>query len=315
MSGRSITRSGDLHSSKKQRLLLLSYADDVVGTYQQYMCTAEEDKKARNLLQTMGFDPDNINKACRIVRQGPFLNQISMICYYGNFNMCQYLLSRGADGCKTQDLHGWSPMYVAAANGHLEIVRFLSQDGGAHEDIQKINICGDSPLRAALRNDHDSIVHWLILNGALFLLDDSNIDDTMLRNHLYPIPWFPMDYDRRLNVLSWAKNAVTVHDNFKIFLTGTILPLSSFRRHPKNQYATRSTANSAMKSSPLVVFKGTSGILEVIADYAGKPNARDVRTLRQLLALLPVFIDDTPFESFEDTDDDDLEEEDDNNDY
>ena len=70
-----------------------------------------------------------------------------------------------------------------------------------------------------------------------------------------------------------------------------------------------------MKSSPLVVFKGTSGILEVIADYAGKPNARDVRTLRQLLALLPVFIDDTPFESFEDTDDDDLEEEDDNNDY
>lgn len=131
----------------------------------------------------------------------------------------------------------------------------------------------------------------------------------MIRYNLCPLPGYPWEYDK---VLSWARYAVSLQDKFKIFLTGTILPAASLHRHPHNQYATRST-----HSSPLVMFKGTSGILEMIAAYIEKPSARAVRTLRQLLALLPAVIEDTPFSTFprrslEETDE---EQQDDDDDY
>lgn len=52
--------------------------------------------------------------------------------------MCRYLACCGADCRKTIIANGWFPMYWAAAGGHLEIVRFLSQDGGAYEDTPKL---------------------------------------------------------------------------------------------------------------------------------------------------------------------------------
>ena len=66
------------------------------------------------------------------------------------------------------------------------------------------------------------------------------------------------------------------------------------------------------------MFKGTSAILEMIAAYIEKPSARAVRTLRQLLALLPAVIEDTPFSTFprrslEETDEE--QQDDDDDDY
>jgi len=64
--------------------------------------------------------------------------------------MGRYLFFRHGADCRKRDRHGGFPMLLAAAYGHLEIVRWprwLSQVGGAY---------------------------WLILNGALgnsYLLD------------------------------------------------------------------------------------------------------------------------------------------------
>ena len=47
-------------------------------------------------------------------------------------------------------------------------------------------------------------------------------------------------------------------------------------------------------SSSLVMLNSKSGILELIANYAGTPKAQELRTFRQLIYLLPAFIEDVP---------------------
>ena len=47
-------------------------------------------------------------------------------------------------------------------------------------------------------------------------------------------------------------------------------------------------------SSSLVMLNGKSGILELIANYAGTPKAQELCTVRQLIHLQPAFIEDVP---------------------
>ena len=136
------------------------------------------------------------------------------------------------------------------------------------------------PLLVALYNEHFAVAQWLIRNGALSVSSDDAgvIDDATMRRDLYPQRVFEnWSYDRRLTVLSWAQDAVTNHANVELFLKGTILPSASFRRHPKNEYVTRSkrmklSSSSSSSSSPLVMLKGKSGILELISKYVGNPK-------------------------------------------
>ena len=97
--------------------------------------------------------------------------------------------------------------------------------------------------------------------------------------------------DRRLPLLSWARDAVTNHDTVvKVLLTGMIV-------------------RSNQTSSSLEVFKGKSGILELIAHYVeGTPH--QVRTLRQLIDRLPAFIVDVPFVPFVEEEEEDDDEDD-----
>ena len=213
--------------------------------------------------------------------------------------MCRYLISRGAD-CRKEGPGGSSPMHMAAANGHLKIVQFLYHDGGAQDDIRKQADDGDFALRVALWNGHVDVWKWLILNEALSARNYYGvIDDTIMRNNLFPTGYFSWKKDdKRLTVLSWVQDAVTTHNNFNIFLKGTIILSAVFRRHPNNEYATRS---KRMKLSPssslLIMLKGKSGILQLIGAYTGYSKSNDLRIFRQLIILLPAFIEDTPFET------------------
>lgn len=283
----------------------------------------EEDRKARAVLTQLGVDPEeDINKEYSFALDddilGPWLvTPLIHFCRTGNLSMCQYVLSRGADSRKSTK-SGSSPMHWAARHDHLEICKLLFHYGGS---IRKQNLFGDSPLRMAFyRRNYDAIL-WMIPNGAFSPRQDDVIDDMMMRNELRQINdvipnW---EKDERLTVLARAHDIVITHDNFKLFLTGTIISSASFRRHPKNEYATRSSKSMKVSpsSSPLVVFKGTSGILEVIANYVGIPSAHDVRMFRQLVVLLTAFIEDEPFDrerikDYDDSeDDDDIEDDDD----
>ena len=216
---------------------------------------------AQALLTKIGFDPDHINKKCRVKgRYGYWtVTPIFQFCQEGNLTMCRYLLSRGAD-CRKVDTKGNFPMVAAAAGGHSAIVQWLYHDGGAHDDIQKVTVAGLSSLCIALFKGHFEVAKWLILNGALAPHVDvfsGSIDDMIMRRDLsYESNY--VDDDKRLALLSWAQDAVTTHDNFQLFLTGTTL-------FPES--------------------------LELISQYVAEPRTQhEVRTLRQLVDRLPTFI-------------------------
>ena len=264
---------------------------------------ADDNKKARAVLKEKGFDPDDITKKCNIVGWlGWPTTPMIYFCHTGNLKMIQYLVFRRGADCRIADWNGWFPMYYAAAFGHLEIVRWLFHHSSAKEDIRKVlryARYGCSPLRIALLRGHFDVVHWLILNGALAPRDDvdgGGIDDMVMRNDLRQHDCWRDD--ERLPILSWAQNAVTTHDNILLFLKGTIIFSSTFRRHPNNVYATRSKRmrlSSTAAASSLVMLKGKAGILELISKYVGFPQPREMRIFRQVMVLLLAFIEDVPF--------------------
>ena len=211
---------------------------------------------------------------------------------HGNLPMCRYLLVLGAD-CRKRDPHGSSPMHWAAHYGHVEVRQWLSQDGGAHEDIRTLDNVGDAPLRLALRHGHMEVGRWLLRQRALSPRDTGVIDDATMRNDLSPYydSYPKWNEDHRVSVLAWALDAITTHDNVKLFLTGTLVSASSCRRYPKNEYATRSHKRMKVVLSPLVLFQGKSGILELVAAYVEpKPKPHEFHLFRQLIEHLPAFI-------------------------
>ena len=276
-------------SKKKQRLMSRHNTNAMKGRRVAAAENEAYDKIARALLTKEGFDLEDVNKKCNI--NGFSLTPMIHFSRAGNLQMCRYLLSRGAD-CRKTNTYGDFPLFVAAAGGHLEIVRFLSHDGGAHEDIRKLNKNGWSPLRTALYNDHGDTWKWLVLNEALSSsrAADGGIDDMIMRRDFCQVQgqgqvgdvWFD---ERRLALLSWAQDAVTTHDNFQLFLTGTSL----FSRGDET-----STTSLSLSASLLVrIFNGQQqpDLLELISQYVVEPRTQhQVRTLRQLVDRLPTFI-------------------------
>ena len=254
-------------------------------------------KMARALLKEKGCDPEDVNKICDIRGWGS-TTPISYFSAEGDLRMCRYLLFRGAD-CRKTDIYGCFPMYWAAASGHLEIVRFLSQDGGAHDDIQRVTTrVVIYPLCVAFENGHFEVVYWLILNGALASGDDvegGGIDDAIMRRDLRLGRFWRED--RRSTVLSWAQDTVATHDNVvQLLVTGTIV------------------RSNNEELSLLVMFNGTSGILELISHFVAGTQ-HQLRSRRQLMDCLSTFIDDTPFVEEDDLDDETEEDWDDEEDY
>ena len=254
----------------------------------------EEDQPARELLKTIGFDPDNIHKLYTFVKciGNWSVTPIIYFCRHGNFKMVRYLVSRGAD-CRTADEYGCWPLLRAAMSGHFEIVQFLYQECGAQDDIRRVSRNDHSPLYWALHGGYFDVAKFLIRNGALVPNnDDDDIDDARLRIDLRPKRYATSD--TRLALLAWAHNVVAVRDTIHVFLQGTILASSTVRRHPKNPYVTRSK-RMKIAPSPLVLLKGKSGLLKLMVDYAGYPTPHELRMFRSLIRRLSAYIEDVPF--------------------
>ena len=264
--------------SKKQRLIL----DD----------DGEEDKKARTLLKEIGFDPENVNERCHKnnlhlgvgnvwgVRGSNYsITPMIYFCRLGNLDMCRYLFSRGADCTQSSSNNFWFPMYAAALGGSLDLCQWLFHHGGAKDDIGKKNSCNYTPLKVAINHNGKcglEVSKWLILNGVLCIPFNpdasigSVITDDAVKNNLTPECGWTIN--RRPELLLWAREVVTTHQHFMLFLKGTVTSSSSL----------------------LETFNGKSGILELIGEYVGNPKAKDVRTLRQLIELLSAFIEEWP---------------------
>jgi len=198
-------------------------------------------------------------------------------CLKGDLKMCRYLFVNGADCRKGSDDGIWFPMLAAASKKHLHVCKWLYEHG-ARDDIRRAtNVCVRTPLWDTVNfsfGASTSTSQWLILNGALCQKDSDTIDDTRMRRDLNPND--KGGPDKRPQLLLWAQETAQLHSTFLIFLGGTI------------------SAAAAQESSPLQIFNGKSGIMELIGDYAGvERRASKLRMLRQLADLLSAFLEDT----------------------
>eukprot|EP00736_Rhodelphis_marinus_P003709 Rmarinus@m.8005 len=81
----------------------------------------------------------------------------------GQAGLVQFLIEDcGADFEKASTV-GWNPMYVAALNNHLAIVRYLVERGACYD---RRNGHGATPLYAASQMDHMGVVEYLVGVGA-----------------------------------------------------------------------------------------------------------------------------------------------------
>eukprot|EP00751_Fragilariopsis_kerguelensis_P014201 CAMPEP_0170761004 /NCGR_PEP_ID=MMETSP0733-20121128/1908_1 /TAXON_ID=186038 /ORGANISM="Fragilariopsis kerguelensis, Strain L26-C5" /LENGTH=266 /DNA_ID=CAMNT_0011100895 /DNA_START=181 /DNA_END=977 /DNA_ORIENTATION=- len=190
-------------------------------------------------------------------------------CCEGDLKMCRYLFVNGADCRKGSDDGLWFPMLAAASRQHLHVCKWLYEHG-ARDDIRRATNIGErTPLYESVNfsfGASTSTSQWLILNGALCQKDSDTIDDTLMRRDLNPND--KGGPDKRLQLLLWAQETAQLHSTFLIFLGGTI-------------------SASVQESSPLQIFNGKSGIMELIGDYAGvERRASKLRMLQQLADLL-----------------------------
>ena len=79
----------------------------------------------------------------------------------GHLNVVKYLVKKGADVNKTT--HGNTPFIAAAARGHLDVVKYLVKKGA---DVNKAYKDGITPLMIAAQNGHLDVVKYLVKKGA-----------------------------------------------------------------------------------------------------------------------------------------------------
>ena len=102
----------------------ISSAASAASKEQRWKTIVENfDNRGRALLKNKGFDPNNVHKVDRHDRT-PML----YFSETGNLQMVRYLLARGAD-CRKANWYGDFPLFVAAALGHLEIIKLPSSSG------------------------------------------------------------------------------------------------------------------------------------------------------------------------------------------
>ena len=72
--------------------------------------------------------------------------------------LSQVLLNAGADANKATHTIGWTPMHIAARNGHVETVQVLLNAGA---DANKATDNGETPMYIAAMNGHTEISRML----------------------------------------------------------------------------------------------------------------------------------------------------------
>ncbi|KAK3721020.1 Glycerophosphocholine phosphodiesterase [Vermiconidia calcicola] len=100
----------------------VNYQDDYGETGLHIAARAGHEECAKILLQSSKHQKINIELAEKTYGWTPLF----IACVDGHLNIVKLLISKGADVTKP-DLSGWSPQEHAALRGHLDIVRLLAQ--------------------------------------------------------------------------------------------------------------------------------------------------------------------------------------------
>ena len=234
-------------------------------------------KNVTHPLHSSAYDEDDVFK---ITPMGYFASE-------GDLPMMRWLYSKGAS---TRDLcvGFYFPMYCAAVHGHLDVCKWL-YDHEASQDIKRktqaaciASVNGLSPLRgSSMFSDHQELMRWLILKGALCTDDGyGELDMDILKQELgsssSPRLFGDRNARKRALLLEWANDLHQRRGPFRMFLLGT-------SRQKKHSYPTRKSL------SPIRILGGQPGVLQVIGDFVGIVRGREARIIRQLTEVLPDF--------------------------
>ena len=170
---------------------------------------------------------------------------MSFACQEGHILICKWLFAVGASGDVTmEDNFSRTPMFFACQGGQLPICQWLFEVGAA-ADITKMDNENTTPMRAAFLEGHLKVCQWLILRGGLNRshqlesdggsgdgssgVDGGSNDDDEYDDHVSPlvanVDTAPILCDtdsilitdcesRRLHLLIWAKNVISINDIF-----------------------------------------------------------------------------------------------------
>ena len=222
--------------------------------------------------------------------------EITPMIYFackGDVKMCRYLISRGASTTKRSERNTFLyPMHVAARGGHLDICKVLYANGGRNDvRTDRDDEDGWTPFHVAAIIDHDELVRWLTLHGAL-CADGSS--DTVEGHRIYPVtlrcseeedPIFPEAWKRARKgeisssckrLVRWAKEVTQTHSALVMFLGGALPP-----------------APDQDQCRTLQCLSGHAGVRKHIGDFVGLEvtKRKHLRILHQAMDVLPSFVE------------------------
>src|SRR5471032_627403 len=87
----------------------------------------------------------------------------------GDVEKVKALLADNPDLVSSQDEHGWTPLYFAAASGHKDVVELLVANKA---DVNAVNQ-HFTPLHAAVLNHHQDVADLLIASNAQVTIFDA----------------------------------------------------------------------------------------------------------------------------------------------
>ena len=278
---------------KRRRLLDAGGPIEDDETARRKMRDAEVYARGVNgiLFEYAGFDPDNVAdvKSVRGAYNADAADEhaIKAMGYFarkGDLPMMRWLYVNGADTRDVEVAINF-PMFLAAAQNHLEACKWLFAHGAAKDVRRRIREnhpylpLGHSPLYSAFSlYSQQNVSRWLILNGALCKDDDSGELDVDTMKHDLGMGDFSWNYmhKEKKALLEWAADLHLPRTSFFLFLSGAL-------SRPKHVYSTRQAA-------PLQILGGNPGIRELIGDYVGFIRGREARIVRQLTEMLPDLI-------------------------
>jgi uncharacterized protein len=94
------------------------------------------------------------------------LTALWVACFRGCLPVARLLLERGADPTIAYQDLGWTPLMIASARGHPEVVRLLLGHPGAKATINQRNHRGETALWVASKVGSGGIVRALLEDGA-----------------------------------------------------------------------------------------------------------------------------------------------------
>ncbi|CAB9510226.1 expressed unknown protein [Seminavis robusta] len=271
---------------------------------------------ARRKLAEAGFDPDDcVTAQDSIDGMTPAahpaschsVTPMSYFCDIGDLPMCRYILLHGGVTKRTLG-EFWFPLYTSICRRHLDIARWLFQNG-AWVDVHTKNLNGRSPFALCWDEFDDNQVEmgkWFLVNGALKDLEASSLAG-LLRDRVGGV-------DFRPQLLCWSQVEQIKHDSFQAFLMGTFV-VPEFSAHalstklvaklgseeaadivveslgkPKGERLwTKLTAHH--KESPVQKISGNFGALKCIAEFVGGVlgvNKKQIERHRRLTEMLSI---------------------------